>query len=386
MLAIKNAKIFTVTNGVIEKGVVLIDGGKIKSVDAKVSVPKGAEVIDAAGKWLTPALIDCHAHPSMYEEPHAPKSPGDLNEITDPITPQLRVLDAFNPQHPAFGHMRRAGFSAGCSLPGSANLIGGQGICYKNHKAAIVDDMVIPGSEQMKMALGENPRRCYSELKRMPSTRMGNGAVLREALFKAKLYSDKLLEAEKDPSVKVERDFKLDALVPVVRGEMHCRIHCHRTDDIVTAIRISEEFGLDYVLEHATEAIPIADYLAAKHAICVVGPITMGPVKQEVWQITPETCRVLDEAGVTVCITRDGSSDVRFLPHDIGYIIARHGLKWETALKALTINAAKAMHLDGRMGSIEPGKDADIAIWSGDPFCNYTLCEATVIDGVVYRD
>ena len=179
-------------------------------------------------------------------------------------------------------------------------------------------------------------------------------------------------------------DFKLEALVPVVRGEMKCRIHAHRNDDIVTAVRIAKEFNLDFVIEHCTEGYMIKDFLKKENVTAVVGPLDMQPAKMEIWNATFDNPGILEKAGVNFCLTQDTSSFTKILPINIGIAIA-HGLSHEYALKAVTINPAKVLGLEDRMGSLEAGKDADIAIFSGDPFCNYTLCRTTIIDGVVYN-
>lgn len=385
-IAIKDAKVFTVTGGTLQKGTVLIEDGKIKAVGENLDIPADAQIIDGAGKWLTPGFIEPHGHPNMSDEPNWLPAPSDINELTQPVTAHVRILDSFDPAHRAFTQMRQGGFTAVCALPGSGNLIGGMGVGIKNHKTDIVEDMVIKGSTQMKMALGENPRRVYREQKKLPSTRMGNAALLRETLFEARAYSDKLREAESDPTKAPKPNFMMEALVPVVRGEMRCRIHSHRADDIQTAVRIAEEFGLDFCIEHTTDGRRIAGWLAKKNIRCVLGPFNIGPLKQEVWNISKDTPAVMDEAGVEFSLSHDTSSATRELPMYIGLCIAHHGLKFDSALKAVTINPAKAMGLEKRMGSIEAGKDADLSLWDGDPFNNYTKCELTVIDGIVYKN
>ena len=220
----------------------------------------------------------------------------------------------------------------------------------------------------------------------MPVTRMGTAALLRETLTRAQQYSDALKAAEDHPEKKPEYNAKLEALVPVVRGKMKVRIHCHRADDIVTAIRISEEFGLDYSLEHVTEGHFIAGYLAQKDPDMVVGPLTMEPAKMEIWNTSLKNPAILEQAGCSrFCLMQDAPSGTKYLPSYIGLAIAR-GLSFDMALRAVTINPAKLLGLADRVGSIEVGKDADLAIWNGNPFSNLSLCEKTVIDGVVYEN
>lgn len=387
MLAIKGGKVVTVTNGTIENGVVLIDGTKIKAVGADVEIPAGATEIDATGKWVTPGFVEAHSHISTFNEPQATQAPGtsDGNEVSGPVTAHIRALDALNPFDMGIEHARRAGFSTAFTLPGSANVIGGQGLTMKLKEASTVFDLYIPGSEHMKMALGENPKRVYGSEKKMPVTRMGVGAVLREALFNAKAYADQKEQAKGDPSKMPKPDFKLEALVPVIRGEMKCRIHAHRADDIVTAVRIAQEFNLKYAVEHATESYKILDFLKDNNVECVIGPLTMGYAKMEIWGRKLETPGVLERAGITFCLSEDAATATKYLPTHIGYCIAR-GLSLEAAFESITIVPARILELEDRIGSLEPGKDADVAIWDGNPFCNMTLCEKTIIDGEVYEN
>lgn len=381
MKAIVNGTIFTITNGVIKNGRILIEDGKIKAVGTDISLPEDTEIIDAKGGIITPGLIDCHTHICNFNEPRTNPGPRlDGNEGSDPITPQLRALDAVNPEDWAIEPVRKAGFTTVYTQPGSGNIIGGMGIAMKlrGHTA---EEMVIPGTEEMKFALGENPKRFHGlEQQRMPWTRMGTAALLRETLYKAKNYSDRLKAAETDPSKAPEPDFKLDALVKVVRGEQRVRIHCHRADDIMTAIRIGKEYGLDFTLEHATEGYKVRDVIAENHIICVVGPLLLAPVKQEVWGLKLEDAGLLTEAGVKVCLTADTGSETAWLPVHAG-LLTRRGMLEEDIMKGLTIYPAEVLNLEHRIGSLEPGKDADIAVFDGNPLSNLTLCRMTMIEG-----
>ena len=281
--------------------------------------------------------------------------------------------------------MREAGFTTIYSTPGSGNVIGGTGIVLKlrGHTA---EEMAVKGSEQMKFAFGENPKRNYGERKQLPMTRMGVAAVLREALYNAKVYSDALKAAETDPSKAPKPDFRLDALVPVVRGEMRVRMHAHRADDILTAIRIAEEYGLDYVVEHCTEGFKIADVLSQKHLRCVIGPFLTAPSKMEIMERKLETPAILcEEGGMTVCLTADTGSQTCALPMTVG-LLMRRGLSEEDAFKGVTINPARILKMEDRIGSLEVGKDADISIFDGHPFDSRTLCRAVMIDGVFYKN
>ncbi len=384
MIAIKCGKLNTITNGIIENAVLLIENGKIKDFGANVKIPADATVYDASQHYVMPSLIDAHTHISTFSEPTTRFGMRDGNEMSNPITPFIRAMDALNPYDFAIKKVRDAGFSTVCTLPGSANIIGGTGIVFKL-RGNTAEEMMIPGTEQMKMALGENPRGVYGSEKKLPMTRMGVAGLWRQTLAEAKDYSDKLKEAETDPSKAPKFDFKLQSLVKVIRGEMKARIHCHRSDDIMTAIRVAEEFKLDYSLEHATEGYKIADVLGSKKATCVVGPLLMDPAKQELHEVSEEAAAILCKAGVNVCLTADTSSATAWLPGQIGIII-RNGLSEEDAFKSVTINPAKLIGVDKIVGSIEKGKDADIAIFDGHPFSTMTLCRFNMIDGVVYKN
>ena len=384
MIALTNCKAVTITDGLIEKATILIEGGLIKAVGQDVELPEDARVINLKGKYVTPGFIDAHCHFSAMGEPRARGGGDDGNEVSSPVTAHIRIVDALDPFGIAIPLVRTAGFTTCYTMPGSANIIGGTGIAFKLKDGKCIDDIIIPGTEMMKMALGENPKGVYGQRKQMPITRMGNAAVLRETLFNAKEYAMQKEEAEKEGK-PFKKDFKLEPLVPVVKGEMRCRIHCHRADDIMTAIRVSEEFGLDYVLEHCTEGFKIADILAQKKVKCVVGPMRMLPYKMEVWNCTIENPAMLEKAGCEISLTADAETATRWLPEEVGVAMA-YDLSEEMAFKALTINPAKVLGLENRIGSIEAGKDADLAIFDGHPLSNLTRCKATMIDGEFYHN
>lgn len=379
MKAIIHAKIYTVTGPVYDDGIILFEDGKIVSVGTDIEIPRDAQVIDLQGKIVTPGLIDIHTHIGVFPGLNTMPGSSDGNEMSNPITPEVRALDAVNPSDISIEKTRKAGFTTVYTLPGSANLIGGTGIALKL-RGKTVEEMAIPNTENMKFAFGENPKRVYGSDRKMPVTRMGNAALVRKTLYEAKNYSDALLAYENGKSEKPKPDFRLDPLVPVVRGQMRCRMHAHRADDIMTAIRIGKEFNLDFSIEHCTEGWKIADVLAENHIPCMVGPMMMGPLKEEMWGERLDMAAILENAGVNICLIADMSYDTQWLPIKIGVAI-REGLPWEKALEAVTIRPAKEIGLENRIGSIEPGKDADFAIFDGDPFSNYTKCLRTFIDG-----
>jgi imidazolonepropionase-like amidohydrolase len=400
MIAITDGMVMTITQGKLEPGTVLVEGGRIVALGQDVVIPEDAEVYDATGKVVMPGLIDAHCHVGLFPDGIGWEY-SDGNELTDPITPHLRALDAVHPDDPAFKDLVAAGVTTVLTGPGSGNLIGGQWICLKTAPKPSVEQMVLLEPAGMKMALGENPKRVYGELKKTPSTRMGNAAILRAALVDAQNYLDrwsryeselaeyesKVEAGEQDAEVpkKPERDLKLEALGKVLLREMKARIHAHRADDMLTAIRIAEEFGLDLTLEHATEGYKIADVLAAKGIPVTAGPILFSRSKYELREMTPKNPGIMAEAGVKVGIQTDEMSAVKYLTINAALAV-REGMSEEEALKAITINAAEIIGVADRVGSLEVGKDADIVVFRGHPFEYRTVAELVLIDGLpVYQ-
>ncbi|MBL7201985.1 MAG: amidohydrolase [Anaerolineae bacterium] len=395
MIAIAGGKVMTITQGTLESGTVLIEGGRIVAIGERVEIPEDAEVYDATGKVVMPGLIDAHCHVGIFADGIG-WDQSDGNETTDPITPHLRALDALNPGDPAFGELLQAGVTTVLTGPGSANLIGGQWICVKTVRKPTVDEMILLEPAGMKMALGENPKRVYGGQKKMPATRMGNAAALRSALVEAQNYLDKWeryqsdLEAYKakvevgDGEAKAptrpERDLKLEALGKVLRRELKARIHAHRADDMLTAIRIAEEFNLDLTLEHATEGYKIAHVLVEKGIPVTAGPILFSRTKYELKGMTPKNPGLMAKAGVKVAIQTDEMSAVKYLPINAALAV-REGMPEEEALKAITIHPAEIIGVADRVGSLEVGKDADIVVFSGHPFDYRTTVELVVVDG-----
>jgi len=388
MIAITKGTLYTITQGTIEEGTLLLEGGKITALGKDIPIPEGAQVIEARGKVVMPGLIDAHCHTGVFADgvgsPHS-----DGNEMTDPITPHVRALDALHPEDLAWADLRGAGVTAVLTGPGSGNVIGGQSICVKT-AGKTVTEMTLLEPAGVKMALGENPKRVYGDQKKTPSTRMGNAAILRQALVEAQNYLVKWerYEAKRDKGEEAEppeRDLKWEALGKVLRRELKARIHCHRADDILTAIRIAEEFDLDITIEHATEGYKVADILAQKSIPCVVGPILFSRTKYELRDMTPRNPGLLAKAGVKVAIQTDEVSAVKYLPIN-GALAVREGMPEEEALKAITINAAEIIGVAHRVGSLEVGKDADVVIFSGHPFDYRTVAEVVIINGeVVYQ-
>ena len=397
MIAITNGKVMTITQGTLERGTVLVEGGRIVAVGEVIEIPEDAQVYDATGKVVMPGLIDAHCHVGLWPEGIGQEY-SDGNEMTDPITPHLRALDAVHPEDPAFKELAAAGVTTVLTGPGSGNLIGGQWVCLKTAPKPSVEQMVLLEPAGMKMALGENPKRVYGGQKKAPSTRMGNAATLRAALVDAQNYLEKWrrYEAERaeyqtkveagDEETKApkppERDLKLEALGKVLRREIKARVHAHRADDMLTAIRIAEEFNLDLTLEHATEGYKIADILVAKGIPVTAGPILFSREKYELKDMTPKNPGLMAKAGVKVAIQTDETSAVKYLTINAALAV-REGMPEEEALKAITINAAEIIGVADRVGSLEVGKDADLVVFSGHPFDYHTVAELVLVDGQV---
>lgn len=385
MLLIKNGKIMTMAGETIENGSILIENGKIKDI-GQIGAPDGVEVIDAKGNYVLPGFVEAHCHLGMWETAIGFEG-DDGNEITDPVTPHLRAIDAINPMDVSFEEARSlGGVTTVASGPGSANVVGGQ-FCVIKTAGNVVDQMLVKEPLAMKIAFGENPKRCYQGRKETPTTRMGTAAKLREVLFKAVEYKEKLELSKDDPSKKPSFDIKLEAFLPVLNKEIPLKAHAHRADDIITAIRIAKEFDVKMTLEHCTEGHLITDYIKSENMVAVVGPSFGHRTKFELQNLTFETPAVLTEAGIKIAIMTD--SPVIPLHHlnMCAALAMKAGLSEMDALKAITINAAEILELDDRLGSIEKGKDADIVIWDGHPFDLQASPLYTIIDGnVVFKN
>lgn len=382
MLLIKNGYVKTMSGADIDGGCVLIgDDGKILKVGADITAPDGCEIIDAEGRLVTPGCIDAHCHIGLDNEGMGWEG-RDYNEIVDPTTPQMRAIDSINPQDEAFSLAIENGVTSACTGPGSANVVGGTFVAIKL-TGKRVDKMIIKNPLAMKCAFGENPKRCYgSGLKKSPMTRMGTAAVLRELLFKAKRYlEDK--ENGKNPSF----DMKLEAMIPVMKGEIPLKAHAHRADDILTSIRIAKEFGLKITLDHCTDGAIIADELAEEGYPAFVGPTLGNKSKIELRNKSFTTPKVLHEAGVPISIITDAPViPLQYLPMCAGLAV-NSGLDYEEGWRAITINPATQTGIGDRVGSLEIGKDGDVVIWTADPLTTVGACAfVTVVDGkIVHR-
>ncbi len=386
MIAIKNVTIHTMAEDeIIKNGVILIDNGKICNLGSTIAIPENIEIIDGKNGFLMPGIIDAHCHIGMWEDGLGFEG-SDGNETTDPVTPHLRAIDAINPVDKCFQEALDAGITTVATGPGSANVIGGTFATMKTYGKTI-DDMVINECTAMKSAFGENPKRVYSGKKVTPSTRMATAAILRENLIKAKNYVEKQ-EAFKNGSAKApDFDMKLEALAKVIRKEIPLKSHAHRADDILTAIRIAREFDLDLSLEHCTEGHLITESLKDEHIkSIIIGPSLSDRSKVELKNLTFKTPMILNKAGIKVSIMTDHPVIPLQYISLCAALAAREGMDEEEALRSITINPARAINADHRVGSIEIGKDADIIIYNGYPFDLRNTVKLVMIDGKVVKN
>lgn len=386
MLVLKNGNVMTMA-GPAFVGDVAIENGKIVAVGQSLSY-SDAEVRDVTGMTVMPGIVDPHCHIGMWEDAMGFEG-ADGNECTNPITPELRAIDAINPYDRCFEEAAAGGVTTCVTGPGSANVIGGQFVAIKTYGDS-VEDMVLRFPVAVKAAFGENPKRVYNGKNQTPSTRMATAALMRKALVEAQEYNEKLEKGKADPEKMPERNLGKEILARVIRRELPMKIHAHRADDILTAIRICREFKLRYTLDHCTEGYLITDKL--KEALgedcegIIVGPLLTDRSKIELKNLSFKAPKVLEKAGIEYAMMTDHPvTPEQYLPICTA-IAVREGASEEGALKAITINAAKITGIADRVGSIEVGKDADIAVFSGHPFDFRSRCVLTLVNGKVAHE
>ncbi|MCA0971824.1 amidohydrolase [Halobacillus litoralis] len=369
---IKNVTIHPITSPTIYNGCVHIQNGKIHDFGKDIPYPEHSEVIDGKGKDLYPGFVDVHTHLGLYDEGTG-WAGSDANETIEAITPHLRAIDGAHPLDPAFFHARKAGVTTAHIMPGSANIIGGTTSVIKT-VGHTINQMIIRDKAGLKLALGENPKRVHSQSKNASITRLGIMGTLRETFYCAM----------KDP----DPDLRVQPILQALNKEIPVRIHAHRADDIITALRFADEFDLDLRIEHCTEGHLIADELANRDLQVSVGPTFTRASKIELRNKTWQTYNILHEHGIKVSITTDHPyTPIQYL-NICAALAAREGLDVEDALRGITIIPAKNLGVDDRVGSIEKGKDADVVLWSGHPFEFLSKPLWTMIDGnlVYYQE
>lgn len=373
MLLIKNGLLYTMEYDHPVNADLLIKNGKIAEIEPEIIPRDGMEVFNAQGLRVFPGFMDAHSHIGISQEKMT--SQGDeCNEGTNPITPCVRAIDAINPMDSAFHNALAAGITAVMAGPGSSNPIGGQFAVIKTAGRRI-DDMIVKAPAAIKIAFGENPMNCYGLNGNIPSTRMGIASLIREELFRAKQYFEN--------GCNTAKDFSMECYRELFEGKIPLKAHVHRTDDIFTAIRIAKEFGLDLTLDHCTEGHLIAEEIAESGYPAIVGPSLASRSKNEVSLSDFKTAGILQKAGVTVALTTDHPvSRIQYLPL-CAALAAKEGWDEWSALRAITIDAARICRVDHRLGSIAVGKDADFAIFDGNPLEIKSELRATIINGNV---
>lgn len=382
-MLIFNGVVHPVDAPVIPNGYVELENDKIKGVGPMEALPKGCEgpSLDVKGGHIVPGFVDAHCHLGLFGD--ALKFEGDDgNEATNPCTPHVRAIDGVNPLDRCFQEAREGGVTTVLTGPGSANPISGQGIVIKT-LGAWVDQMVLKAPATMKMALGENPKTVYNGRKETPTTRMGTASVIRTELARALEYMDRQDKADTEAGTNAPGyDPRLEALIPVLRGELPVHIHAHRADDIATAVRICREYGLQFVVVHGTEGYRVTELLAAEGVGVITGPILTDRSKPELAGFTIENPARLAKAGVEIAICTDHPvTPIQYLPL-CAAIAVRGGLEPEEALRAITLGGARLAGVAHRVGSLTPGKDADVVVTSGHPLEWTGSVEHVFINGI----
>lgn len=383
-IVFRGATVMTASHGTIEHGAVWIHDGKIAGVGTTVSAPQTATVVDATGLWLTPGIIDPHSHSALD---------GDVNEATSPVTPSMHMIDAFDNRSADLYRALAGGVTTELLLHGSANMIGGQAVVIKNKFGLDRDAMLFPNAPgSIKFASGENPKRVYGSRDQLPSTRMGNFAVMRMAFEDARhymaewdAYDAKVKKGDKD-LVPPKRDLKLEALADVLRGKLYVQIHCYRADEFLTEEAIAKEYGYKIrAFHHALEMYKVAPEIAADGTAIATFADWWG-YKDEARDAIPWNAVMSMRKGVRVALKSDSDDHIRRLNGEAGKMVHYGGATEDEALQMITLNPAWIIGVQDRVGSIDVGKDADIVLWNHDPLSNYARAMKVYIDGELFFD
>jgi imidazolonepropionase-like amidohydrolase len=383
-LVIKNATVMTASHGTIQHGSVWMHHGKIAGVGASVSAPADATVVDATGKYVTPGIIDPHSHSALGD---------DVNEATSPVTPSMMMIDAFDNRDKALYQALAGGVTSELLLHGSANMIGGQAVVIKNKFGLSKEEMLFPNAPQsIKFASGENPKRVYGTRNQLPSTRMGNFEVMRQAFEDAKVYrrewdayNDKVAKGDKEVRAP-HRDLKLEALADILRGKLLVQIHCYRADEFLTEEAIAKEYGFKIrAFHHALEMYKVGGKIAADGTAIATFTDWYGG-KYEMWDGIPWNAVMSMREGVRVALKSDSNDHIRRLNSEAGKMIHYGGATEDEAIAMITLNPAWIMGIDDKTGSLDVGKDGDVVIWNVDPLSTYAHAEKVFIDGDLFFD
>ncbi len=385
-LALKGGTVLTITQGVIPNGTVLIQNGKIAAFGKDITIPPGVRVIDCTGKFIMPGIIDSHTHIAL--------SSGDINEMTDPVTPQVWMKEALYPEDHKILTTLAGGVTTVKTMHGSANVIGGVNVTIKLKYNALPDEMIVKGvRHQLKLALGENPKRFYGQEKgRMPSTRMGNAYIMRQAFIQAQEYKALWDEYEKKKKAgekdlrPPKKDLKMETLKLTLEKKLTLDCHTYRADEIVWIIKFCEEFGLDLLqLSHCVDGYKVADIIAAAD-VSFGGWVDWWGFKEEAYDGCPYGFKIMFDAGVNIVINSDSADEGRHLFRNAAKVIKYNDIPEEEVLKMITLNPARSLELEDRIGSIEVGKDGDIAVFEKHPLDSTTKCLMTIVEGNIYFD
>lgn len=377
MIAVKGGKILSMgENRIIDDGVILVEGERIRAVGSDIPIPTECQLIDVSGKYVCPGFIDGHTHIGLEEEIYQIEG-DDVNETSDPLTPQLRALDGINLADLAFSDALRGGVTRSMCMPGSTNIIGGQAVFLK-HLATTLNDMIYRQPWGLKAALGENPKRVYGAQKKSPRTRMASASLMREAFYHASQVVDK---EEKD----IKDYLRQEALIKVLKKELPLLLHVHRADDILTALRIKDEFNLNLIIQHGTEAFLVADELVKRNVPVLLGPLLVNRAKVEMKEVAFKNAGLLARQGVKLALITD--HPVVPIEHlrVCAALAVREGLDEELALRAITLSPAEILGVAHELGSISPGKRADLAIFDGHPFDFRSRMSMIMVDGKIWR-
>lgn len=375
MIALTGGKILTMCGKNHDHGTILVRSNKILAVGKNPDIPSDCRVIDVTGKIITPGLIDAHTHLGVESEGMG-WAGTDVNERSEPVTPGIHTLDAINPADLGLLEAYQGGVTTVMIAPGSANPVGGQCVLLKTAPKPIVEQMLLQRFAGLKIAFGENPKRVYgAERKKMPVSRMATAALIREALWDARHY------LAKQDSKDFNYNLGMEAIAKVLRKEMPLRAHAHRADDIVSAIRIAREFDVELIIEHGTEAYLVADMLAAEKVPVVLGPTLSTRSKLELKDKTMETPAILYQHGVAFAMMSDHPVTPSCFLSVYAGLATRYGLPVHHALKMVTCDAARILGLADRIGSLAPGMDADLVVWSDHPLMLSARPEIVMVDG-----
>ena len=385
-LALRGGTVLTITQGVIENGTVVIRNGKITAVGRDVAIPAGVRVIDVSGRYVMPGVIDSHSHIGF--------SGDDINEMTDPVTPQIWMKEALDPWEDSILKTLSGGVTTVKTMHGSANVIGGVNVTIKLKYGSPVEEMIVPGvRQQLKLALGENPKRLYGQQKGvLPSTRMGSAYILRKAFTEAREYMERWARYEKNTAagkkdlLPPKKDLLMETLKMVLEKKLAADCHVYRADEIVWVINFAREFGIDIKqLSHCVDGYKVADVMA-RSGVSFGGWVDWWGFKEEAYDGCPYGFKIMYDAGTNIIINSDSDDEGRYLNLNAAKVLKYNDIPEAEALKMITLNPAKSLEMEGRAGSLEVGKDGDIAVFEKHPLDSTTKCLLTIIEGKVYFD